>query len=41
MGLFATGKFPPVLGAVLQEVVDIVVIFNALRAHNIKVMESA
>jgi heavy metal translocating P-type ATPase len=35
MGLFATGKFPPVLGAVLQEVVDVVVIFNALRAHNI------
>jgi heavy metal translocating P-type ATPase len=35
MGLFATGKFPPILGAVLQEVVDVVVIFNALRAHNI------
>jgi len=35
MGLFATGKFPPVLGAVLQEVVDVIVIFNALRAHNI------
>jgi P-type E1-E2 ATPase len=39
MGLFATGKFSPVLGAVLQEVVDVVVIFNALRAHNIKVLE--
>ncbi len=37
MGLFATGKFPPVLGAVLQEVVDVVVIFNALRAHTITV----
>lgn len=39
MGLFATGKFSPVLGALLQEVVDVVVIFNALRAHNIKVLE--
>ncbi len=39
MGLFATGKFSPVLGAILQEVVDVVVIFNALRAHRIKVME--
>jgi heavy metal translocating P-type ATPase len=37
MGLFATGKFPPVLGAILQEVVDVIVIFNALRAHNISV----
>jgi heavy metal translocating P-type ATPase len=36
MLVFATGKFPPVLGAILQEVVDVVVIFNALRAHNIK-----
>jgi heavy metal translocating P-type ATPase len=33
MVVFATGKFPPLLGAVLQEVVDVVVIFNALRAH--------
>jgi heavy metal translocating P-type ATPase len=33
MVAFATGKFPPLLGAVLQEVVDVVVIFNALRAH--------
>jgi heavy metal translocating P-type ATPase len=41
MALFATGKFSPVLGAVLQEVVDVVVIFNALRAHNIKVLEDA
>ena len=36
MGIFATGKFMPVYGAILQEVVDVVVIFNALRAHNIK-----
>lgn len=33
MALFATGKFPPLLGALLQEVVDVIVIFNALRAH--------
>jgi heavy metal translocating P-type ATPase len=33
MAAFATGKFPPLLGAVLQEVVEIVVIFNALRAR--------
>ena len=33
MALFATGKFPPLAGAILQEVVDVVVIFNALRAH--------
>ncbi|MFI5270857.1 MAG: heavy metal translocating P-type ATPase [Candidatus Saccharimonadales bacterium] len=33
MGVFATGKFPPLLGAALQEVVDVFVIFNALRAH--------
>lgn len=36
MLIFATGKFPPLAGAVLQEVVDVVVIFNALRAHIIK-----
>ncbi len=39
MAIFATGKFTPVLGAILQEVVDVVVIFNALRAHRIKVLE--
>ncbi len=33
MLIFATGKFTPLLGAVLQEVVDVAVIFNALRAH--------
>ena len=33
MIVFATGKFPPIYGALLQEVVDVTVIFNALRAH--------
>jgi heavy metal translocating P-type ATPase len=33
MGIFATGRFAPVYGALIQEVVDIVVIVNALRAH--------
>ena len=37
MLVFATGKFNPIYGAILQEVVDVVVIFNALRVHNIKV----
>jgi heavy metal translocating P-type ATPase len=37
MAIFATGKFPPLAGALLQEVVDVVVIFNALRAHLISV----
>ncbi len=36
MLIFATGHFLPVYGAVLQEVVDVFVIFNALRVHNIK-----
>ena len=36
MLVFATGKFIPIYGAILQEVVDVVVIFNALRAHSIK-----
>jgi heavy metal translocating P-type ATPase len=36
MVVFASGHFPPLLGAVLQEVVDVVVIFNALRAHIIQ-----
>jgi heavy metal translocating P-type ATPase len=39
MLVFATGKFTPVLGAILQEVVDVVVIFNALRAHRIQVTD--
>lgn len=33
MVIFSTGKFSPLIGAVVQEVVDVVVIFNALRAH--------
>lgn len=33
MFIFATGKFKPVYGAVIQEVVDVVVMLNALRAH--------
>jgi P-type E1-E2 ATPase len=36
MLIFATGKFLPVYGALIQEVVDVVVIFNALRAHSLK-----
>ncbi|HET7060213.1 MAG TPA: heavy metal translocating P-type ATPase [Candidatus Saccharimonadales bacterium] len=35
MLVFATGKFSPLTGAVVQEGVDIFVIFNALRAHMI------
>ncbi|MDB5168946.1 MAG: heavy metal translocating P-type ATPase [Candidatus Saccharibacteria bacterium] len=38
MSVFATGKFSPLLGAVLQEVVDVVVIFNAMRAHSNKLV---
>lgn len=33
MVIFATGHFPPLLGAVLQEVIVVLVIFNALRAR--------
>lgn len=33
MLIFATGKFKPIYGAAIQELVDVVVIFNALRAH--------
>lgn len=33
IGIFATGKFSPLLGAILQELIDVIVIFNALRAH--------
>lgn len=33
MGVFATGKFKPVQGAIIQEFVDVAVIANALRAH--------
>jgi heavy metal translocating P-type ATPase len=35
MLIFATGRFSPLSGAIIQEVVDVVVIFNALRAHTI------
>lgn len=37
MLIFATGKFSPLSGAIIQEGVDIFVIFNALRAHIINV----
>jgi len=33
MFVFATGRFTPLTGALLQEVVDVIVIVNALRAH--------
>ena len=33
MAVFWTGRFSPLAGAFLQEVVDIIVIINALRAH--------
>ncbi|HSX46522.1 MAG TPA: heavy metal translocating P-type ATPase [Patescibacteria group bacterium] len=33
MAIFATGHFKPIYGAALQELVDVTVIFNALRAH--------
>ncbi len=33
MLVFSTGKFMPIWGAAIQELVDVVVIFNALRAH--------
>ncbi|HEY1835269.1 MAG TPA: heavy metal translocating P-type ATPase [Candidatus Saccharimonadales bacterium] len=33
MFIFATGHFPPLAGAIIQELVDVIVIFNALRAH--------
>jgi heavy metal translocating P-type ATPase len=34
MAVFATGKFTALQGALVQEVVDVVVIINALRAHS-------
>jgi heavy metal translocating P-type ATPase len=33
MAIFATGRFSALAGAIIQEVVDVVVIVNALRAH--------
>lgn len=40
MVIFSTGKFKPITGAFLQEVVDVIVILNALRAHNGKLKEA-
>lgn len=37
MAVFATGKFSPLSGAIIQEVVDVVVIVNALRAHGTRI----
>lgn len=34
MLVFATGRFKPIYGAAIQELVDVIVIFNALRAHS-------
>ncbi len=39
MLVFITGRFQPIYGAVLQEIVDVVVIFNALRVHNLKITQ--
>lgn len=39
MFIFASGQFTPLAGAIVQEVVDVVVIFNALRAHRIRIGE--
>lgn len=33
MIVFATGRFPAIYGAAIQELIDVIVIFNALRAH--------
>jgi P-type E1-E2 ATPase len=41
MIIFASGQFTPLAGAIVQEVVDVFVIFNALRAHLIKIDEEA
>lgn len=38
MFVFATGKFKASYGAAIQEVVDIIVIINALRAHSDKTL---
>lgn len=39
MLVFATGVFTPLTGALVQEVIDVIVIFNALRAHLITIGE--
>ncbi len=36
MLIYSTGKFSPLSGAIVQEAVDVIVIFNGLRAHFIK-----
>lgn len=41
MIIFASGQFTPLAGAIVQEAVDVFVIFNALRAHLIKIDEEA
>ncbi len=41
MIIFSTGIFMPIYGALLQEVVDVVVIFYALRAHNLKITNAS
>jgi heavy metal translocating P-type ATPase len=33
MLIYSSGRFSPVSGALIQELVDVIVIFNALRAH--------
>jgi len=33
MFIYSTGHFSPLSGAIIQELIDVVVIFNALRAH--------
>jgi len=37
MVLASLGKIEPFYGAILQEIIDVVVIFNALRAHLVKI----
>jgi heavy metal translocating P-type ATPase len=37
MAIFSTGRFTAIQGALAQEVVDIIVIFNALRAHTVRI----
>lgn len=36
MAIFSTGRFLPIHGALIQELVDVIVIINALRAHRLK-----
>jgi P-type E1-E2 ATPase len=41
MLVFATGKFSPITGAIAQEIVDVLVILNALRAHRAKPLSAS